>query len=395
MKTFLPVLILCAAMHSGFAQTKPIEFLNPSFEDTAKIGSPPINWYNCGFRWESPPDVLPEPTFNAMQPAYDGKTYLGMVVRDNNTWEAVSQKLDQPLQAGQCYQLEVYLARSEKYMSVSRISDKTANYTTPTIFRIFGAFNNCKGKQFLAQTPAISHAKWKSYVLQFEPASEAFDHLIFEAYFDESQSYPYNGNILVDHLSNLTPVDCGTLPKQKNEPAPKYTSRPAPIPPSRDAKTDSLLLNRTPNAIVRNKIDIPMSSPPVVIGGKSKRPKRPTPVAELHGIVRIYSSQIIFDSTGNLERSYAREYFPGKPRVVNHPLHRILGSLDLHPLSKLIIIVIEKDATLAGIKKRNLQQAINDIGVAQDQITIRDWQEKDAKMTWYGDEDFGVLMRLL
>ncbi|MFM9951825.1 MAG: hypothetical protein ACKV1O_28095 [Saprospiraceae bacterium] len=396
MRTFLPVLILCAVIQSGFGQEKVIEFINPSFEDVAKIASPPINWYDCGFPGTSPPDVLPEPTFNAMQPAYDGKTYLGMVVRDNNTWEAVSQKLGQPLQVGQCYQLEVYLARSENYMSISRITENTTNYTTPTIFRVFGAFNDCKGRQFLAQTPAISHTKWKPYVLRFEPASEAFDHLIFEVYFDESQSFPYNGNIMVDHLSNLTPVDCGTLPKQKNEPTPKYTSRPTPVTPPKDAKTDSLLLNRTP--IARNKIDIPMSYPPVVSGKKTrKKPprKRPTPVAELHGIVRIYSSQIIFDSTGNLERSYSLDYYPDKARLINPPLHRILESLHLHPLSKLIIIVIEKDATLAGIKKQNLMQAINEIGVAQDQVTIRDWQEKDAKMTWYGDEDFGVLMRLL
>lgn len=395
MRTCLLLLMLCVAMHSGFAQTKPIEFINPSFEDIPRAGKPPIHWYNCGFQGESPPDVQPDPTFNVTQSAYEGKTYLGMVVRDNNTWEAVSQKLGQPLQVGQCYQVEVYLAKSEKYMSISRTTDKTANYTTPTIFRVFGAFNDCDGRQFLAQTPAITHASWKSYVLQFEPASEAFDHLIFEVYFDESQSFPYNGNIMVDHLSNLTPIDCGTLPKHKNEPAPKYIKRPAPIPPSRDAKTDSLLLNRTSNAIVRNKIEIPMSSPPVVIEKKSKRPKRPTPVAELHGIVRIYSSQIIFDSTGNLERSIPRHNYIGKTSLVNPPLQRILESLDLHPLSKLIIIVMEKDATLAGIKKQNLMRAINDIGVAQDQVTIREWQEKDAKMTWYGDEDFGVLMRLL
>lgn len=141
-----------------------------------------------------------------------------------------------------------------------------------------------------------------------------------------------------------------------------------------------------------------MYYPPVVSGKKTKKTsprKRPTPVAELHGIVKIYASQIIFDSTGNLKRSYSLDYYPDKARLINPPLHRILESLHLHPLSKLIIIVMEKDATLAGIKKQNLMQAIYDIGVAQDQITIRDWQEKDAKMTWYGDEDFGVLMRLL
>ncbi|MFM9950104.1 MAG: hypothetical protein ACKV1O_19370, partial [Saprospiraceae bacterium] len=121
MRTFLPVLILCVAINSSFAQAQPIEFLNPSFEDFARASHPPIHWYNCGFPGESPPDVQPDLTFNVSKEAYHGETYLGMVVRDNNTCEAVSQKLAQPMQIAQCYQLEIYLARSDTYLSVSRL----------------------------------------------------------------------------------------------------------------------------------------------------------------------------------------------------------------------------------------------------------------------------------
>ncbi len=83
MKTFLPVLMLCAAMHSGFAQAEVIELANPSFEDTPSSSFTPKFWRNCGFAEESPPDIQPG-TMTVTQPAHDGKTYLGMVVRDNN-----------------------------------------------------------------------------------------------------------------------------------------------------------------------------------------------------------------------------------------------------------------------------------------------------------------------
>lgn len=37
--------------------------------------------------------MQPSGSWNVTRVAQDGETYVGMVVRENNTWEAISQKL--------------------------------------------------------------------------------------------------------------------------------------------------------------------------------------------------------------------------------------------------------------------------------------------------------------
>lgn len=382
MRTFLPVLILCVAINSGFAQAQPIEFQNPSFEDFARASSAPIHWYNCGFQGESPPDVQPDPTFGVSKKAYDGDTYLGMVVRDNNTWEAVSQKLAQPMQIAQCYQLEIYLARSDTYLSVSRLTDKAANYGTPAKLQVFGGFNNCDGGQFLAETPVVKHTDWKRYVLQFEPAIEAFDYLIFQVYYDESMPHPYNGNILADHLSALTLVDCGTLPKRKNEPAPLFIERKSPVYTPQVDKTDSLLTYEESK---------PAEEP------AQQQIVKPAPISatELLQIVETSAPRIAFDASGLLETSLYNDLASGAEKQVNLPLQSIVDGLKQHSLATLIIVIVEKDVALAEKKKQSLKAALSQIGGRQDQIIVRNWLEKDAEKTWLGNPASGVLMRLI
>ena len=125
---------------SGFALS------NPSFEDIPRQGHPPRGWYDCGFPGETPVDVHPaaisaEDTanfFGVDNRPHDGNTYLGMVVRDNDTYEAVSQRFTSGrLEAGTCYTFSVYLARETGYFSASKANDlRTVNYDTPTKLRI-------------------------------------------------------------------------------------------------------------------------------------------------------------------------------------------------------------------------------------------------------------------
>jgi hypothetical protein len=79
------------------SQRDTIRLTNPSFEDTPKRGGESdqqiSGWYDCGmlyFPQESPPDIHPNGFWGVNVPAHDGKTYLGMVVRDNGTYEGVS-----------------------------------------------------------------------------------------------------------------------------------------------------------------------------------------------------------------------------------------------------------------------------------------------------------------
>jgi len=363
MRAFLPVLVLCAAMHSGFAQSRSIEFSNPSFEDTPAISFTPKSWRNCGFAEESPPDVQPNPIFNVTTKAYDGKTYLGMVVRDNNTWEAVAQKLDRPLQPGQCYQLEVYLAKSENYMSLSRTTMQAANYTTPTKLRIFGGFNNCDGRQFLAETPAVTHSEWKPYVLQFEATTEAFDLLIFEVYFDESLPYPYSGNMLIDDLSALVPIPCGN-PKPLDYKRPIYIKRP--------------------------DIDIkPIQDPFIHWSGKyiSK--------TEFWDLVSRNAPYVSFDASGTLYRTLPVYTVTGKKIRTNPALHSILEGLQQHPDIMLTIAVPKGNSRWITKKIQCLRDLLMDYGDLDLQIIIKVWEAEDKNYSWYGDDQMrmGVMIR--
>jgi len=209
MKNLALLLLFCSLSYVGFSQN--IQFTNPSFEDFPRAGRSPINWYDCGFPNETPPDVLPDPTFDVTKEAYHGETYLGMVTRDNDTWEAVSQAISEPMEIDTCYQFEIYLTRSLTYMSKSRVSNKTLNYSTPVRLKVWGGFGNCDKAYLLAETKPVINTAWNPYVIQFE-AKEAYTHLTFEASYTEGAIYPYSGNLLLDNLSEIKRVDCS----QKN-----------------------------------------------------------------------------------------------------------------------------------------------------------------------------------
>ena len=84
--------------------SKVIELRNPSFEDTPKPSVPPNEWENCGCVKETPPDVHPTEgyLYGVPQFAIDGETYVGMVVRENDTWESIGQNLSKPLEKDKC-----------------------------------------------------------------------------------------------------------------------------------------------------------------------------------------------------------------------------------------------------------------------------------------------------
>lgn len=151
MRILLPVLFIFFSLMS-YAQMDVIELSNPSFEETPRKGGAMkgiIGWYDCGilnFPKESAPDIHPGGFWNVDKEAYDGETYLGLVVRDNDTWESVSQRVyleeenGNKLLAGNCYSFSMAVHRAEEYISGSRLQLKIDgnkrqifNYNTPTL----------------------------------------------------------------------------------------------------------------------------------------------------------------------------------------------------------------------------------------------------------------------
>ena len=201
-----------------FAQEGVIRLANPSFEGMPKEGSlrgpMPEGWLYCGAENETVPDIHPVKDGGAFQVTMspkDGKTYLGMVVRDNDTWESVTQELSSPLLPATSYVFNIYLCRSDMYASPSKKDGNLVNYASPVALRIWGGNEVCEKKELLGEISAVNNTRWLNYELTLNP-SQSFKYLILEAYYHSLASSPYNGNILIDHASELIPV--------KNNPAP-------------------------------------------------------------------------------------------------------------------------------------------------------------------------------
>lgn len=216
----------------GWAQEGNIQLTNPSFEDVARHSHVPRGWYDCGFPGESPPDTQPDPaaTFQVSKASYDGNTYLGLVVRDNDTWESVSQKLTKPVEKNKCYEFSLYMARSESYVSSSRITEEQANYITPAKVRIYGGFDYCDKQYLLGESKLVINTRWVQYNFKFEPIGN-YTHIIIEAFYNTPTLFPYNGNILLDKASDLVLIPCDQ-PLAEEEPEEKPAT-PATKPPAK------------------------------------------------------------------------------------------------------------------------------------------------------------------
>ena len=186
-----------------------IKLTNPSFEDVPGHSRPPVGWRDCGaflFPGESPPDVQPSGSWEVRKPASDGDTYLGMVVRENDTWESVSQQLSGTLKKGKTYTFELYLCTSEVYMSFTKANRTTeSNYTTPAKLRIWGGNSLCSKEILLSESPLITNNAWRKFNFTFKPTKNV-NYIVLEAFYKTPTLVPYNGNILVDNASNIVEV---------------------------------------------------------------------------------------------------------------------------------------------------------------------------------------------
>ena len=223
MRSLFIVLFSFCAMGTN-AQFDTISLRNPSFEDTPRKGGYYQNaiqaqrnrikgWYDCGiinFNLETAPDIHPSDYWsNTKQPSH-GNTYLGMVTRDNDSWESVSQELPSPLKAGQCYSFSVELSKSERYISGSRLvgdDEPKFNYTTPAVFRIWGGYGFCGTAELLGESVPVKNSEWRTYNFKLSPKAN-YKYITFEAFYKVPVVFPYNGHILIDNCSQLIEISC-------------------------------------------------------------------------------------------------------------------------------------------------------------------------------------------
>ena len=172
---------------SVFGQTR---LNNASFEGEPQDAIVPTGWHPC--ERGSTPDILPGP-WNVYMEASEGETYMGLITREDGTWESVGQRLSVPLKSNECYRFNIDLAYSRTY----------AGYNEPIKLRIWGGKSRCSKDQLLGESALINHTDWRTYKFQFF-AKGNFNYIILEAYYKGSRIY--KGNILIDDISKI--VSC-------------------------------------------------------------------------------------------------------------------------------------------------------------------------------------------
>lgn len=197
-----------------------IRLANPSFEGPPRHSAQPPGWMDCGSSEQSPPDTHPAGAWGVSKKAYHGNTYLGMVTRNDATWESVGQPLERPLAVNQCYEFSAVMCMSEEYLSPTRRDQlNTYSFTTPVVLRVWGSNFPCKGEELLGESAEVDNTDWMKYNFKVK-ASRPYRFIILEAFYKTPVLMEYNGNILVDNLSALVPVECNARIIPKEVPAP-------------------------------------------------------------------------------------------------------------------------------------------------------------------------------
>jgi outer membrane protein OmpA-like peptidoglycan-associated protein len=209
--------VLCCLPVILSAQRKtPIVLDNPSFEDNPQESKTPIKWFECRTKQETPPDI--QPGYHGVKtPPSHGRSYLGLVVRDNETNEGVSQRLKSPMAQGQCYDFSIDVCQSILYLSLSPTIDKTVKFATPAKLRVWGGNGFNDRKELLAETEPIKNKEWLTKNLRLDPKNGSYNFIILEAYYKTPIVKLYNGHILIDNASDIRPAGC------ENPPAPPAT----------------------------------------------------------------------------------------------------------------------------------------------------------------------------
>jgi hypothetical protein len=182
--------------------TQKISLKNPSFESDPRCCTPPKGWSNAGLPEETATDIQPG-YFSVNIKAYNGETYVGMVVRDNANGESITQALPTKLIKNKTYLFSIALAKSTNYRSISRSTGKDVNFNIPAILKIWGGNTIGQHDELLGESVAVENTDWKIYTFTITPKFNSYAYFTLESYFDSLRTEAYNGNLLIDACSDL------------------------------------------------------------------------------------------------------------------------------------------------------------------------------------------------
>ena len=110
-----------------------------------------------------------------------------------------------------CYEFKIDLRHASDFnsgvrRSKNRTSYKEYSFGNPICLNIGLSNESCDISQDIFASDPISNTEWASYSISFKPDRD-YDHIYMKATYCEEES-PYNGNIMIDNISNFREVEC-------------------------------------------------------------------------------------------------------------------------------------------------------------------------------------------
>src|SRR5688572_15825418 len=172
------LLVLTAVIHGGFGTTGRAQqnfITNPGFEGPDGIEVIPEDWFaGCGVM--NTPDTQPG-WWNIENEPHEGKSYINLLYKDDGTTESVYQQLAEPLPAGSCFLIEIYLAQACQD-SISGLYPYDLNHPGDLIIRGSESYG-CGNGQILAEFKQVSNCRWKQFYAVFQ-AHETINYIYLE-----------------------------------------------------------------------------------------------------------------------------------------------------------------------------------------------------------------------
>ncbi len=205
MVRFFGFVLFWGSPHTFMVAQDTLFLNNPSFEAPKPAHSTlPYGWLDAGEEAQSLPDIQPGYFGVSLKP-HDGKTYLGLVTREDGTREAVAQQLNGYLTKDSTYSFNIWLARSNSLYSFTMPKMIEKHFKSPTILKIFG-YNTASGNaELLAESTAIGHSKWLQYSFELVPTVDNFNMIELVAYY-VTEDEKTNGNLMLDQCSHIIKV---------------------------------------------------------------------------------------------------------------------------------------------------------------------------------------------
>lgn len=183
------ILFLCLCYVAGvFSAGAQVYLINASFEGEPQDATVPTGWLPC--ERGTTPDILPG-HWGVYTEASEGETFMGLITREDGSWESVCQRLSRSLETKECYTFTIDLAHSRTY----------AGYDGVIKLRIWGGLQKCGKNQLLLETGFIDHSDWETYEVSFT-AKLPVNYLLLEAFYSEG-SFSHRGNVLIDNISPI------------------------------------------------------------------------------------------------------------------------------------------------------------------------------------------------